>query len=74
MENGKNFPSPEVVQQIIDTLGVLPYQLFLEYPERNLDHSPDGALIQELMRIKQQFVKDIEELIQKYEMTGPTDT
>ena len=73
VENGKNFPSPEVVQQIIDTLGVLPYQLFLEHPVETM-RSPDSALIQELIRIKQQFVKDIEELIQKHEISEPANT
>lgn len=32
VENGKNFPSPEVLQKIIDVLGIFPYQLFLENP------------------------------------------
>ena len=32
VENGKNFPSPEVLQKIIDTLEIMPYQLFLESP------------------------------------------
>lgn len=30
VENGKNFPSPEVIQKIVDTLKILPYQLFVE--------------------------------------------
>jgi len=29
VENGKNFPSPEVLQKMIDSLNILPYQLFL---------------------------------------------
>jgi len=32
VENGKNFPSPEVIQHISDILELLPYQLFLEHP------------------------------------------
>ena len=31
VENGKNFPSPEVIQRIIEVLDILPYQLFLEH-------------------------------------------
>jgi len=73
VENGKNFPSPEVVQQIIDTLGVLPYQLFLEHPVET-GRPPDSALIQELVRIEQKFVKDIGELIQKHIIAEPADT
>jgi len=73
VENGKNFPSPDVVQQIIDTLGVLPYQLFLEHPVET-DRPPDSALIQKLVRIQQQFVKDIEGLIQQHIIAEPADT
>jgi len=32
VENGKNFPSPDVLQRIIEVLDILPYQLFLEFP------------------------------------------
>ena len=32
VENGKNFPSPEVIQQVSDVLELMPYQLFLENP------------------------------------------
>jgi len=73
VENGKNFPSPEVIQQIIDTLGVLPYQLFLEHPLET-DHPPANILVSELIRVKQQFVKDIGDLIRKYEMSEPADS
>jgi transcriptional regulator with XRE-family HTH domain len=73
VENGKNFPSPEVIQQIIDTLGVLPYQLFLEHPLET-DHPSANIFISELIGVKQQFIKDIGDLIQKYEMSEPADT
>ena len=33
VENGKYFPSPDVMQRICTTLKLLPYQLFLEQPE-----------------------------------------
>ena len=66
VENGKNFPSPEVIQQMADVLEVLPYQLFLEHPvESNQGHI--NILIPELMNIKQRFVKDIGDLIKKCE-------
>jgi transcriptional regulator with XRE-family HTH domain len=62
VENGKNFPSPEVIQQISDILELMPYQLFLEHPE----DTPTGTIIPDLMVIKQRFVKDISDLLQKY--------
>jgi transcriptional regulator with XRE-family HTH domain len=68
VENGKNFPSPEVIQQIADTLEVLPYQLFLEHPVETAQ-SHITMLVPELMKMKQQFVKDIGELIKKCEDT-----
>ena len=30
VEKGKNFPSPEVLQRIVDVLDILPFELFLE--------------------------------------------
>jgi transcriptional regulator with XRE-family HTH domain len=62
VENGKNFPSPEVIQQISDILKLMPYQLFLEHTE----DTPVGTLIPDLMEIKQQLIKDISDLLQKY--------
>jgi len=69
IENGKNFPSPEVLQRMIDTLGILPYQLFLEYPGRLKIEKQDekGVLIQELTYLKQQFINEFDRTIQKYE-------
>ena len=63
VENGKNFPSPEVIQRISDTLELMPFQLFLEQPEED---APVGTVITDLMLIKQRFIKDINDLIQKY--------
>jgi transcriptional regulator with XRE-family HTH domain len=64
VENGKNFPSLEVLQQIADTLEVLPYQLFLEHPVDEVQIQMN-TLIAELVRINQQFAKEIVELIKK---------
>lgn len=33
VENGKYFPSPDVLQKMCDALRLSPYQLFLEQPE-----------------------------------------
>ena len=69
IENGKNFPSPEVLQRIIDVLDILPYQLFLEYPGRLKIEKQDGkgVLIQELTYLKQQFINEFDKTILKYE-------
>ena len=52
VENGKNFPSPEVLQKIADRLHLLPYQLFLEEPTtESLDMNPQAQqLISDLRR------------------------
>ena len=68
VENGKNFPSPEVLQRIVDALEILPYQLFLEHPyglkiSSNNDRS---FLVQELTHLKQRFNNEFEKIIQKY--------
>jgi transcriptional regulator with XRE-family HTH domain len=71
VENGRNFPSPEVIQTIADTLGIFPYQLFLEYPEDIPPTLKDGKInvIQELTLVKQKFIKSIDETIQKYKQS-----
>ena len=68
VENGKNFPSPEVIQRISDVLEISPYKLFLEYPV-DVSEAFQGAsvmVIQELSQIRQKFVKDIDGIIEKY--------
>ena len=65
VENGKNFPSPEVIQHISDYLGLMPYQLFLEHPSG--DKLSTNMIISDLMVIKQRFIKDINDLIHKHE-------
>ena len=69
VENGKNFPSPEVIQRIADTLKIPPFQLFLEYPlEYPIDDLPGKKvmIIQELTQIRQKILKDIDGIIEKY--------
>jgi transcriptional regulator with XRE-family HTH domain len=69
VENGKNFPSPEVIQHLSDCLEILPYQLFLEYPTENPEGMaalPVNTVVSELIGIEQRLVKEINELIQKY--------
>ncbi len=52
VENGKNFPSVEVIQKIIDVLGIMPYQLFLEQPS---EETPCD--LQKLTDLKQRIIK-----------------
>ena len=56
VENGKNFPSPEVVQKICDILNIQPYQLFLEQPEAlSSTHSPPEVQ-QTITRLRQNLL------------------
>ena len=64
VENGKNFPSPEVIQNISDTLEILPFQLFLEHP---VETAPSNLITSDLVALKQRFVKDIDAIIKKCE-------
>ena len=58
VENGKNFPSPEVLQKIIDVLNILPYQLFLELPTKNDENTKSK---QTLMELKQKICSIIDD-------------
>jgi len=64
IENGKNFPSPEIIQQISDTLEILPFQLFIDHP---VEIAPLNTMVSELLTVKQRLIKEIDDLIQKYE-------
>jgi transcriptional regulator with XRE-family HTH domain len=64
VENGKNFPSPEVIQNISDTLEILPYQLFLENPAEEI---PVNLIASDLVAVKQRLIMEIDTLIQKCE-------
>lgn len=64
VENGKNFPSPEVIQDISDSLEILPYQLFLEHPAEAI---PVSSMASGLIEIKQRLEKEIDALIVKCE-------
>jgi transcriptional regulator with XRE-family HTH domain len=69
VENGKNFPSPVVIQNILDVLHLLPYQLFLEQPAMYDKHDHAGKtkrIQQELVQVKQRLVHDIDKIIEQY--------
>jgi len=63
VENGKNFPSADVIQKIIDVLNLLPYQLFLESPD-NQKSSEKNEIIQMASDLKQKVVKQIDDFIE----------
>jgi transcriptional regulator with XRE-family HTH domain len=71
VENGKNFPSPDVIQTISDTLGIQPYQLFLEEPIETGagKNRKKELLVQDLIKIKQKLVSEIDTIIKKYDVT-----
>jgi len=62
VENGKNFPSPEVIQDISNSLNILPFQLFLEHP---IESPSILSMASELIMIKQRLINEIDELIKK---------
>jgi transcriptional regulator with XRE-family HTH domain len=68
LENGRNFPSPEVIQAMADALEVLPYQFFLEQPQGPPVHKREASLIQELAVMKQRFNAYIDGVISRYGM------
>jgi transcriptional regulator with XRE-family HTH domain len=66
VENGRNFPSPEVIQSISDTLGILPCQLFLESPAEREDLERGEEIIRDLTQVKQRLVKEVDDIIRKF--------
>jgi transcriptional regulator with XRE-family HTH domain len=72
VENGKNFPSPDVLQRIIEVLEILPYQLFLEIPGESKTTKQDekNLLFKELNHLKQQFNHEFDLVLQKYTQKG----
>ena len=72
VENGKNFPSAEVLQKMIDILEILPHQLFLEDPGilRIPSQEEKNILFQELTSLKQKFNYEFEKTIRKYLDSG----
>ncbi len=66
IERGKNFPSPDVIQKIIDTLEILPFELFLEdssTTEEKINHKEKQAYVKKICDIK----AEIDILFEKYQ-------
>lgn len=55
VENGKNFPSVEVLQKIVDVLEILPYELFLEKANSIKSDSKNNESKQKLVSLKQEI-------------------
>jgi transcriptional regulator with XRE-family HTH domain len=69
VENGKNFPSPEVIQRIMDALNLDPQQFFLEQPaehEQSIVFDKMEFLLEDLKHIKEQFNYEVERIIAHY--------
>lgn len=66
IERGRNFPSPDVIQKIIDTLEILPFELFLEdssIPEEKNNHKEKQMYVKKICDIK----TEIDILFEKYQ-------
>ena len=61
VENGKYFPSPEVIDRIGKVLEILPYQLFLE--EQTFSNSEKTQTIQLISKLKQSVSSEFEKII-----------
>jgi transcriptional regulator with XRE-family HTH domain len=66
VENGKHFPSPELIQNISDCLGIFPYELFLEHPLEDPGAAGRESMIQELAELRRKIIREINEAIEKY--------
>jgi transcriptional regulator with XRE-family HTH domain len=66
VENGKNFPSPELVQRISDALDILPFRLFLEDPEPELKSHEKETFVQELTALRRKLIQEIDGAIKKH--------
>ena len=65
IENGKNFPSLDVIQKIVDVLNLLPYQMFLETPQPQ-NKTQKNEVIQLATELKQKVVKQVDDFISTY--------
>ena len=65
IENGKNFPSTEVIQKMVDVLNIMPYQLFLEKPESS-NQATSREIVQLANNLKQDLTAQIDKFIEGY--------
>jgi transcriptional regulator with XRE-family HTH domain len=62
VENGKNFPSPEVIQRIADALDIMPYELFLESPTKATGQTDQSSPVQELQGLKHYVERELDKI------------
>jgi transcriptional regulator with XRE-family HTH domain len=69
VERGKNFPSPEIIQNMIDKLEIVPFQLFSEQPEAVYAEQSieTSTIIRELDKLRQKMMNTLDDHIQKYQ-------
>ncbi|WP_294431695.1 helix-turn-helix domain-containing protein [uncultured Treponema sp.] len=65
VENGKNFPSTEVIQKMIDALNIMPYQLFLEEP-KSANQADSREMLQLANNLKKNLTTQIDNFIEKH--------
>lgn len=65
VENGKNFPSLDVLQKMVDTLQLLPYELFLEHPNAKREKIIPDETMQVVMDLKQQVITYFDKVLQE---------
>ena len=65
VENGKNFPSTEVIQKMIDALNIMPYQLFLEEPKSE-NQADSREMLQLANNLKKDLTTQIDNFIEKH--------
>lgn len=65
VENGKNFPSTEVIQKMIDVLKIMPYQLFLEEP-KSANQADSREMLQLANNLKKDLTTQIDNFIEKH--------
>ncbi len=65
IENGKNFPSVDVLQKMTDELNIFPYQLFLETPYMQTSHA-ENETIQFANELKQKIIKQFDDFIKAH--------
>ena len=61
VENGKYFPSPDVIDKICNVLQILPYQLFLEHQSDS--NSEKTQLIQLISKLQTSVSTEFEKVI-----------
>lgn len=70
IENGKNFPSADLLQRIIDALGIQAYQLFLERSQHQIETQAarpiPAEIIPDITALKEKLIEECNSVIAKY--------